>query len=104
MVVTSIIEACSKKNGKVNRPSGLKVILLGCYIKFGPKSQESRICFRIGGYNTVSRWMKFSNKIIFIPKLGGMCLHQNLGRRIAGTRKLPRSCHRGIDCIKVSIS
>ena len=55
MVVTLIVEACSKKKGKVNRSSVLKVILLGCYIKFGPKSQESRVCFRIGGCNAVSR-------------------------------------------------
>ena len=49
-----VIEACSKKKGKVNRPNGLKVILLGCYIKFGPKSQESRVCFRIGGCHAVN--------------------------------------------------
>ena len=53
VVATSIVEACSKK-GKVNQPSGLKVILLGCYIKFGLKSQESRICFQIGGCNAVN--------------------------------------------------
>ena len=54
MVAALVIEACSKKKGKVNRPSGLKVILLGCYIKFGPKSQESRVCFRIGGCKAVN--------------------------------------------------
>ena len=41
-----VIEACSKKKGKVNRPSGLKVILLECYIKFGPKSLESCCLFQ----------------------------------------------------------
>ena len=55
MVVALVIEACSKKKGKVIWLSGLKVILLGCYIKFGPKSQESRVCFEIGGCNAVSR-------------------------------------------------
>ena len=55
VVAALVIEACSKKKGKVNRPSGSKVILLGCYIKFGPKSQESRVCFRISGCNTVNR-------------------------------------------------
>ena len=54
MVATLVDRACSKK-GEVNRPGGLKIILLGCYIEFGPKSQESHICFRIGGCNTVSR-------------------------------------------------
>ena len=48
------VEVCSRKKGKVNRLSGLKVILLGCYIKFGPKSQESRVRSRIGGCNAVN--------------------------------------------------
>ena len=30
-----------RKKEKVNMPSGLQKILLGCYIKLGPKSQES---------------------------------------------------------------
>ena len=54
MVAALVDRACSKKKGEVNRPGGLKIILLGCYIEFGPKSQESRICFRIGGCNTVN--------------------------------------------------
>ena len=54
MVAALVIEACSKK-GKVNQPSGLKVILLECYIKFGLKSQESLVCFGINGCDTVSR-------------------------------------------------
>ena len=54
MVAALVDRACLKK-GEVNRPSGLKMILLGCYIEFGPRSQESRVCFRIGGCNAVSR-------------------------------------------------
>jgi len=38
VVAALVVEACSKKKGKVNLPRGLKVIVLGCYIKFGPKS------------------------------------------------------------------
>ena len=75
MVAALVNRACSKKKGEVNWPGGLMMILLGCYIEFVPKSQESRVCFGIGGCNAKSRWMKFWNKIIFIPKLGGMCLH-----------------------------
>ena len=37
VVAALVVEACSKK-GKLNMPSGLKEIVLGCYIKFGPKS------------------------------------------------------------------
>jgi len=53
-MVALVIEACSKKKGKVNWESRLKVILFGCYIKFGSKSQESRVYFRIGGCNAVN--------------------------------------------------
>ena len=56
MVVAALTDwACLKKKGEVNQPGGLKMILLGCYIEFGPKSQESRVCFRIGGCNAVRR-------------------------------------------------
>ena len=55
MVAALVVEACSKKKGKVNWPSGLKVKLLGCYIKFGTKTQESHVCFGMGGCNAVNR-------------------------------------------------
>ena len=50
-----VVEACSRKKGKVNRPSELEIILLGYYIKFRPRNQESRVYFRINGCDTVSR-------------------------------------------------
>ena len=37
VVAALVVEACSKKEGKVNRPSELKMILLGYYIKFRPR-------------------------------------------------------------------
>ena len=38
-----VVESCSKK-GKVDRPNGSEMILLGYYIKFGPKiSRVTRI-------------------------------------------------------------
>ena len=55
MVTALVDRACSKKKGEVNRPGGLKIMLLGCYIEFVSKSQESRVCFGIGGCNAVSR-------------------------------------------------
>ena len=50
-----VVEACSGKKGKVNRPSELKIILLGYYIKFKLRNQKSCVYFRINGYDTVSR-------------------------------------------------
>ena len=54
VVAALVVEARSKKKGKANGPSELEMILLGYYIKFRPKSQESRICFGIGGCNAVN--------------------------------------------------
>ena len=49
-----VVEACSRKNGKVNRSSELEIMLLGYYIKFGSSNHESHVYFRINGYDTVS--------------------------------------------------
>jgi len=57
VVVALVDKACSKKKkkGEVKCSSGLKMILLGCYIEIGLKSQESCVCFRIGSCNAVNR-------------------------------------------------
>ena len=39
-----VVEACSKKKGKVDGPNESKMILLGYYIKLGPRiSRVTRI-------------------------------------------------------------
>ena len=48
-MVALVVEACSRKKGKVNRPSELEIILLGYYIKFRPRNKESRVYFGING-------------------------------------------------------
>ena len=50
-----VVEACSRKKGKVNRPSELEKTLLGYYIKFGARNQESRVFFGINSCDTMSR-------------------------------------------------
>ena len=45
-MTASAVEVGSRKKEKANRPSGLEKILLGCYIKLGPRSQES--CVYLG--------------------------------------------------------
>ena len=50
-----VVEAFSRKKRKANGPSKLEMILLGYYIKFGLRNQESRIYFGINGCDTVSR-------------------------------------------------
>ena len=39
MAAALVNRVCSKKKVEVNRPGGLKMILLGCYIEFGLKNQ-----------------------------------------------------------------
>ena len=73
-MAASAIKICSRKKGKANRPSKLEKILLGYYIRLGPRSQESRVYLGI--------------KSFLSQNCGGMCLHQNLGKR---TRELETS-------------
>ena len=54
-MAASAVKICSRKKGKENGPSELEMILLGYYIKFGLRNQESRIYFGINGCDTVSR-------------------------------------------------
>ena len=53
-----VVEACSRKKGKANRPSELEMILLGYYIKFGTRNQESHVYFGINGCNMVNRYIE----------------------------------------------
>ena len=50
-----VVEASSRKKGKVNGPSELEMILLGYYIKFEPRNHESCVYFGINGCDTMSR-------------------------------------------------
>ena len=54
-IAALVVEACSRKKGKVNRLNELEMILLGYYIKFGPRNQEFCVYFGINGCDTVSR-------------------------------------------------
>ena len=54
-MAASVVKICSRKKGKANGPIELEMILLGYYIKLGPKSQESCVCLGINGCNMVNR-------------------------------------------------
>ena len=54
-MAASTAKMCSRKKGKANGPSELEMILLGYYIKLGPRSQESRVCLEINGCDMVNR-------------------------------------------------
>ena len=46
-MVALAVKICSRKKEKANGPSELEKILLGYYIRLGPRSQESRVYLRI---------------------------------------------------------
>ena len=54
-IAALVVEACSRKKEKANRLNELEMILLGYYIKFGARNQESRVYFGINSCDTVSR-------------------------------------------------
>ena len=54
-MVASAVKICSRKKGKADRLIELEMILLGHYIKFGPRNQESRVYFGTNSCDTVSR-------------------------------------------------
>ena len=55
VVAVLTVEACSREKRKVSRPSKLEMILLGYYIKFGLRDQESCVYFRMSSHNMVNR-------------------------------------------------
>ena len=78
-MTASAIKVGSRKEEKVKGPSELEEILLGCYIRLGPGSQESCVYLGIEQLRRGKpiNW-NFGIKL-FYPTIGGMCLHQNLG-------------------------
>ena len=78
-MTASTFKVGSRKKEKANRPSGLEKILLGCYIKLGLGSQESCIYHGIEQLRRGKRMNWNFGIKLFYPKIGGMCLLQNLG-------------------------
>ena len=83
------VKICLRRKGKTNRPSKLEMILLGYYIRLGPRSQESRVYLEMKRLRRDKRINRnFGIKSFLSQNCGGMCLHQNLGKR---TRELETS-------------
>ena len=80
-MTASAVKVGSRKKEKANRPSELEEILLGCYIKLGPESQESCIYLKIERlrHGKPMNW-NFGIKL-FYPKIGGHMFTPKFGRR-----------------------
>ena len=55
-MAASAVKICSRKKGKANGPTKLEKILLGYYIRLGPRNQESRVYLRI-------KWLRRGKQI-----------------------------------------
>ena len=81
VMTASAVGVGSRKEGKPKRPRASKEILLRYYMRLRLGSQE--LCVYLGierlRRDKPISW-NFGIKP-FYPKIGGMCLHQNLGER-----------------------
>ena len=92
-----VVEACSRKNGKVNRLSELEIILLGYYIKFRLRiSRVTRISWnkRLQHGEQVNR--NFGIKS-FLSQNWGACVYTKIWKEESRNSKLLRLYHQGID-------
>ena len=98
------VKVCLRKKGKVNGPNESEMILLGYYIKFGP---------RISGVTHISRnkWLRHGEQVnryfgikSFLSQNWGACVYTKIWEEERGNSKLPRLCHQGIDCIRIDIN
>ena len=98
MVMTvSAVEVGSRKKEKAKRPSESEEILLGCYIKLGPESQES--CLYLGieqlRRGKPMNW-NFGIKS-FYPKIGGHVFTPKFGRRARELAGFQNHANQGVD-------
>ena len=81
-MTASTVKVGSRKKEKVNRPSELEEILLGCYIKLGPRSQESCVYL---GIKQLQRGKPMNRNFgikSFYPKIGGHVFTPKFVRRV----------------------
>ena len=103
-MAASAVKICLRKKGKAKRPSKLKEILLGYYIRLRPGSQESHVYLGI-------EWLRRGKQInrnfgikSFYPKIGGHVFTLKFGKKNVRTRSFQDCVNQGIDCIRISIS
>ena len=87
-MTVSTVKVGSRKKEKVNRPSGLEKILLRCYIKLRPGSQESCVHLGIERLRRGKQINKNFEIKLFYPKIGGHVFTPKFGKKNAGTQSL----------------
>ena len=86
------IKICSRKKGKANGPSELKMILLGYYIRLRPRNQESRVYLG-------RKWLRRGKQVnrnfgikSFLFQNWGACVYTKIWEEERGNSKLSRLC------------
>ena len=96
-MTASTVKVGLRKKKKANRPSRLQKILLECYIKLGPESQES--CVYLGivqlRHGKPMNW-NFGIKS-FYPKIGGHVFTPKFGRRARELVGFQDCANQGVD-------
>ena len=97
VAAASVVEARSKKKGKVNGPNESEVILLGYCIKFGPRISRVTRIFR-------NKWLRRGEQVnrnfrikSFLSQNWGACVYTKIWKEERGNLKLLRVYHQGID-------
>ena len=85
-----VVRIYSRKKEKANRPSELKKIPLGYYIRLGPRSQESHIYLETKQLRRGKQINRNFGIKSFYPKIGGACVYTKIWEEERGNSKLPR--------------
>ena len=90
-MTASDVKICLWKKGKENKPSELEEILLGYYIKLGPRSQESCIYLGIEQLWRDKRINRNFGIKSFLSQNWGACVYTKIWEE-HGNSKLPELC------------
>ena len=103
-MAASVVEICSRKMGKANRPSESKEILLGYYIKLRPGSQESCVYFGIERLRCGKRINRNFRIKSLLSQNWGHVFTPKFREKNAGTQSFQNYVDQGLGCMKIDIS
>jgi len=86
------VKICSRKKGKANRPSKLENILLGYYIRLGPRSQESRVYLEMKRLRRDKRINRNFGIKSFLSQNWRACVYIKIWEEKHGNSKLLELC------------
>ena len=86
------VKICSRKKGKANGPSELKMILLGYYIRLRPRSEESRVYLGIKRLRRGKQVNRNFGIKSFLSQNWGACVYTKMREEEHENSKLPKLC------------